>query len=65
MLTTRLLNQALSDRGIVTTGEGDARLVNALCEIIGILHRALEDSGRGGFEIEALVEQELGNKVDV
>lgn len=65
MLTTRLLKQALSERGIITTGNNDARLVNVLCEMIGVLYRALGDSGIDEDQIEAMVEQDLGNRVDI
>lgn len=51
----QLLDDALSERGIVPFFASDIPLVNELCEVIGILHRELESRGMTADQIRSLV----------
>ena len=50
-----LLNEALSESGIVCFHNIDQPLVSRLCDIIGFLYRGLEVKGMIEKEIEELI----------
>lgn len=55
-----LLDHALSESGVVAFHVVDQGLVTALCDIIGVLHRRLEESSEPGHsarQIRDAVEQ--------
>ncbi len=51
----KLLDEALSESGVVPFFAADIPLVNELCELLGILHRELELSGMTADQIRNLV----------
>jgi hypothetical protein len=51
----KLLEEALSENGIVPVFATDIPLVNELCEVIGILHRELEARGMTAQQIQKIV----------
>jgi hypothetical protein len=51
----KLLDEALSEGGIVPIFASDIPLVNDLCDLLGILHRELEARGMTQEEIRNLV----------